>query len=255
MAMGSLSKKAQSELEKYRTQIDAIDEQLIALLNERIEIVQNVGSLKRKDKTLQCFIRSGREAQMLRDIYHEFEHTAFHPIAAATIWRQIISASTQHERPMSLFVASHGYSELRYYAHCYFGEIMPTTRFSTMSEGLKMLKEDPASILILPEPKRAPELWDSLAKNAPDTLHIFAQLPFIRPSKTLPTIYAAANLTPEASKQDSSLFAVKDKTGWHYHAINGYHTEWPKDAVASEHKIEHIRWLGTYAITMDIEAK
>ncbi len=249
---GSLSEKAQDKLNGYRARIDTLDEELIALLKQRIEIVNEVGKLKRGDKSLQCFIRSGREADMLRDIFTRFEKSNFHPIAACAIWRQIISASTQHEQPMSIFVASHGYSELSYYAHCYFGEMIPTHRFSTISEGLEMLREQPASLMILPEPSLAPELWEDFAVQAPEELRIFAQIPFLRKNASQPTIYAAANLTPEASKLDSSLFAIKDENGWQYHIIAGYHTAWPKDAIATTGIIEQTRWLGTYGIPLEI---
>ena len=129
---------------------------------------------------------------------------------------------------------------------------MPMKRFSTLTEALEMLHEQPASLMILPEPSLATGLWDEFTQKAPEELHIFAQIPFLRKNTNQPAIFAAANLMPEPSRIDSSLFAIKTDNGWQYHTIAGYHKAWPKDAVATDTTIEHTRGLGTYGTPLEI---
>lgn len=251
-ATGTLSPKAQQELQGYRDEIDALDRQLIALLNQRIEVVSNVGRLKRQDASLQCFIRSGREADMLRNIYQIFEDSPFSPQAACSIWRQIISASTQYEEPMQLLLASHGYDELTRYATSYFGDFMPIRRVATFADVAEQLQQWPSSLFILPEPKYAPELWEDFAAKAPQELHLFAQIPFVRHARD-PIIYVAAQLMPEPGSQDSSLFAVQNETGWHFHAMAGFQQNMPEDILASFGEVKKVRWLGAYGVPIEVE--
>lgn len=253
--MGSLSKNAQQALNGYRAEIDAIDRQMIALLKERINIVSKVGELKSGDGNLQCYIRSGREADMLRQIYAEFAESNFHPLAACAIWRQIISASTQHEQPMKLLLSETGGASLKHQAQAYFGEVLEVVSFTTLSEATDLLDTSPASLLILPEPKKAPELWAAFAESKPEKLHLFAQIPFIRKDESPPPAYVAANLLPEASTEDISLFAIRKQDGWHYQTLEGYITKWPEERVALPEETDHIIWLGTYGVPLEMKRK
>ncbi len=246
-----LPENDEEQLAHYRAQIDETDKKLIELLKQRIEIISKVGELKRKTGLLSCFIRSGREADMLRDIFTEFEGTDFSPLAACTIWRQIISASTQHECAMSLVIHESEYENLNHHATYYFGETLPKKQFSTIKELAEILKEEPAALVILPEPNHAKELWTEFATSKPETLCVFAAIPYVRTYNDQPAIYVAANLVPEPSRQDSSLFAIEDDSGWHFHTIAGYHKQWPKDAIASDGEVKQNRWLGTFATPIE----
>ena len=226
MTTGTLSETAQNQLNHYRAEIDAVDQQMIALLKQRIKIVSEVGKLKRCDNTLQCFIRSGREADMLRDIYAKFEGSDFHPEAAIAIWRQIISASTQHESQMRLITSE----AKRDTAKTYFGEFMPISYVDDAGDALNILAENPSDIVILPPWEEDSYFWQIFAKKAPSTLKIFAQLPFAGKTRKA---FAAANLTPEPSRDDISLFMDDSGTVLE---IEGYHTEY-----------KTMKWLGIVA--------
>ena len=51
------------ELQELRNRIDDLDDQLLAILNERMELVQKVGELKRSSKSI--IYRPEREKQIL----------------------------------------------------------------------------------------------------------------------------------------------------------------------------------------------
>jgi chorismate mutase len=55
----------QKTLNLFRQDIDQIDHQIIALLEERMEIISQVGELKKSNKE-KFFIRSSREADMIK---------------------------------------------------------------------------------------------------------------------------------------------------------------------------------------------
>ena len=98
MSKTTLTPDNEAVLQQKRLEIDRIDAQLVALLKQRIGIVQQVGELKKRNLDTNCYIRPAREAEIIRRIYGEFSDTAFNPAAAALIWRFIIAASTDLEQ-------------------------------------------------------------------------------------------------------------------------------------------------------------
>lgn len=246
-----------NRLQTYRNQIDALDNQLISLFKERIQIVSQVGEMKRKETDLRCLIRSGREAEMVRRIYHEFKDSNFLPEAAAAIWRLIISASTHHETPLRLALPE----ALSSTASDYFGSFIPQTH-CTAEEAVMQAAQQPSTIALIPT--------DTVI-DFPDHLKIFALLPFIPTKTNLPQAYAVAQLWPEETDEDVSLFSVKlrhcepecsegeaiqsllaslncfvayaprnDGDSWLI-GLHGFHTQLPLDSCTT-------RWLGSYAV-------
>jgi len=227
MATDSLHKTTQEKLAVLRRQIDAVDEQLIDLLKERIEIVNQVAELKRADGSLQCFIRSGREADILRDIYQQFDGSKFHPEAACAMWRLIISASTQHESAMRLLTPQ----KLEAAAKSYFGDFMPVAHTETVDDALAVLAKEPNALMVLPHWQADASFWREFAAKRPQSLRVFAAIPFVGKE---PQAFIAANLMPEPSRDDISLFMDEDGK---ISSRDGYHTESPLAKY----------WLGTYA--------
>ncbi|MDY0745494.1 prephenate dehydratase [Paucibacter sp. R3-3] len=92
---------ATPELLSLRQQIDALDKQLLTLLNERAHVAEQVGELKRRDGT--PFFRPDRVAQVIAKIKNanpgplKSEHVA-------AIWREIMSACLALESPQRVAV-------------------------------------------------------------------------------------------------------------------------------------------------------
>jgi chorismate mutase len=219
--MNDLSPSIAAKLAGYRQQIDAIDDQLIALLKQRIGIVAQVGKMKREETPLRNFIRSGREAVMVKRIYEEFRGSDFHPAAAAAMWRQVISASIYHEAPLTLAVTPM-HSAL---AAEYFGGFMPQQHCPDAATALHHAATAAQTVAII-----APQEAALLAQPEYQCLKIFALLPFLPSAAPQPQGYAVAQLTPEATGEDVSLFFSND----HIIAKDGYHPQEPF-------------WLGSYA--------
>jgi len=90
-----------SDLEKLRKKIDAIDEQLVELMNERAKVVIEVGDIKKQDKNAPPIYAPDREQAVLEKIK---EHNKG-PLPNRTlmaIYREMMSGSFFLERPLRI---------------------------------------------------------------------------------------------------------------------------------------------------------
>ncbi|MCI5049032.1 MAG: chorismate mutase [Rickettsiales bacterium] len=212
-----MSKSAQ--LTEFRKQIDAIDDEIIALMKQRIEIVAQVGAAKKAAGEKGLFLRSGREGKMIRRIFNAFKSSNFDATAATSMWRQMIAASIHHESPMQLSVVHHEkIQNLLWLAREHFGSFVPVTTNTTVNGVLGDLASDKINIGILPSPAETfladedTNWWLVLASQGNTNLKIFAHLPVVAhpefPKRACHGL-AIANVTPEESGNDESYFACK----------------------------------------------
>jgi chorismate mutase/prephenate dehydratase len=88
-----------TELEKLRKKIDGIDDEILALLNRRSEVVLEVGHIKRSQKTR--FYKPDRERQILERLTAS-NSGPFPNDALSAIYREILSASLSLEEPLKV---------------------------------------------------------------------------------------------------------------------------------------------------------
>ena len=88
-------------LADLRVQIDAIDQQLLSLLNQRARVAEHVGEVKKRDGT--PFFRPDRVAQVIEKIQSSNAGPLKGPHVAA-IWREIMSACLALEAPQRVAV-------------------------------------------------------------------------------------------------------------------------------------------------------
>lgn len=79
----------EEQLKPLRDRIDAVDEQLIALLSARAQLAQEVGELKKRFGA--PVFRPEREAEVLRNIEHK-NPGPLKPEGLRNIWREVMSA-------------------------------------------------------------------------------------------------------------------------------------------------------------------
>lgn len=194
-------------LAQCRARIDALDEQIIALLKERIGIVKEVAALKAEHWPGRCHIRSGREGKMHRRIAQAFAGNDFSPAAALAIWRQIIGASTHVESPLSVASLA-SLPHHAWLARGYFGIQAIQHRFADIEDAIAAMAVGTCNLLLLPPPSGAAHhLWEAVTEQAPEW-KIFAHVP--ANSGALPpgqeAALALAPITPEPSDDDRSYF-------------------------------------------------
>ncbi|MDO5102029.1 MAG: prephenate dehydratase [Lautropia sp.] len=89
---------SQDGIAAVRQQIDALDQQLLALVNERAKLAQRIGALK-KDANDAPVYRPEREAMVIRKL--QAANRGPLPAAAiSSIWRELMSACRGLERPL-----------------------------------------------------------------------------------------------------------------------------------------------------------
>lgn len=117
-----MDKDLQAKLFPLRQRIDAIDEQILALLNERAQVAINVGEVKHAFGEVDTVLKPEREAQIIRRLQQLNNRKPFPEASVHAVWAEIISACRGLER--GLVVAYLGpdgsFSEqaaLAYYGH------------------------------------------------------------------------------------------------------------------------------------------
>lgn len=86
-----------SKIDELRIQIDALDQQLLALLNDRAHVAEQIGEVKKSEGT--PFFRPDRTAQVIKKVQNlnagplKDEHVA-------AVWREIMSACLALESPV-----------------------------------------------------------------------------------------------------------------------------------------------------------
>ncbi len=232
------------QLEQYRAEIDAIDADILHNLAKRFEVVAQVGALKAKHDLRGSYIRPAREALMLRKLLDDAKQIGVPQSLVAGLWRLIIGASTGHESPLNVVHLSddvHG----AFAAAQYFSDMVP--QYATnMANFWNCESANQHSIFILPYQLDNP-LWQLM----PAYLKIFACLPFVggdniksgagaKPTylaNAKPTYLAIANIHPEPTGDDISLFHDGDKLI----EVNGFMQQY-QDNIAKDYI-----FVGAYA--------
>jgi len=90
-----------SKLETVRERIDAVDEQIQRLIDERARLAQLVGISKRKDGQTVDFYRPEREAQVLRRV-RERNRGPLRDEEVVRLFREIMSACLAQQEPLKV---------------------------------------------------------------------------------------------------------------------------------------------------------
>lgn len=219
------------KLAEFRTKIDAIDDELIRLLNQREKIVEQVGELKSKEIKSGSFIRPAREANMLRRIVSKNESN-FPKAALAAIWRNIISGSLNIEQKLkiSVFTPENNRDNL-WLSREYFGSFSSYNQHSVTGRVISDLTSGAANVAVLPNPVENQDKWwqqlDATQREHQKSANkrnfkIFAILPFIRLaekggssalSSSMPQGLAVAEIEPENTGDDTSLICLNLDSG------------------------------------------
>lgn len=204
-------------IQDCREQIDALDDEIIALLKRRISIVEKVGALKKAEGQKGLFIRSGREGFMIARIFGAFKDSTFSSVAAATMWRQIIGASVHVESKLQISVMHTAeLPGLLWLAREYFGAFIPMTQATAANRVISDCVKEKANVGVLPYPgdSRIEDdsalWWQQLMAQGNTSLKIFAYMPtVITPEfpRNMPHALAIGDLEPEESGNDESYFA------------------------------------------------
>src|SRR5580704_7275914 len=118
------------DLSALRERIDAVDEQLHALLNERALLAQQAGISKHQDGHTVDFYRPEREAEVLRRALQR-NHGPLRDEEIARLFREIMSACLAQEEPLKVaFLGPEGtftqQAVLKHFGHSVRAPALPT---------------------------------------------------------------------------------------------------------------------------------
>lgn len=201
--------KPSEDLTSFRASIDAIDDEIIALLKQRLEIVKQVGKHKSQNSVSASFIRAGREATMLRDLTKKM-HGIFPPAAVATIWRMIISTSLNAEQNMTIAAYANDTDATCYWqAREYYGTFLDISCTDSADDIIHDVAENKVSVGILPLIDHSATPWWIRPQEEKNDLFVFARIPFVEEKSAMAKpVLAIANVNPEPTDEDISLCAV-----------------------------------------------
>ncbi len=197
------------DISKLRASIDAVDDKIIALLNERCGYVKQVGMTKKaRQQAGKSFIRSGREADMLRRMFTVFSKEEFPAQAAAHLWRIIIAASLSLETSLNVSAfTSDAKQDVYWLAREYFGNFIPISKQSSTRRVVADVIDEKAEVGALPMPDHSTE--GSWWLKLPEDVNIFACVPFIISGDTPPSVLLIARTEAEPTGDDITLISIE----------------------------------------------
>jgi chorismate mutase len=200
-----------------RQEIDKIDSQILNLFGQRMRIITEVGKLK-KDNKEKFFIRSAREADMIKGLINNPENP-FPQSAIISIWRKIITVANMNEQPLHIAIHNpKNISDYEYLVREYYSDIVPISMFDSATNLVAAIEKGEAQIGVFALPFDNSEnsnenWWISLANNRVG-LKVFAKIPLIEKitnekNRDQIQLVAAAIKAPEKSSSDNSLLYIE----------------------------------------------
>lgn len=223
----------EKQLGTQREEIDAIDIKLLDLLAKRAEHVKEVGRIKEANKIEGSFIRSGREAKMMRKIIAK--GAGVMPKGAIfSIWRSIIGASLTMEGGLTIAMPRSKSFKMHNLISEYFGTFVDYVICDSIPACLDQIDGHTVAVM------NANDNWWTL--NLKD-IKVFAKLH--------DEMFALAKIKPEECGEDKTLIVSKNEipelphistvNGCYMYELEGYFTD------ESQLEYKEIRILGSYA--------
>ena len=187
-----------SKLSELRKKIDAVDSEMLSLLAKRAGFVAKVGELKHLSGEKGNFIRSGREATMIKKLVGKGAE-GYSDDAIFCLWRSIISASLALENGLKIALPYNVGFEHSVNITKYFGSFSKFILCKNPDEVLEKIDSNTVGILPL-----TGTWWAKLSGSAYPNVKVFAKLG--------EGLYAAAKVTPEETGEDKTLVVSRGGT-------------------------------------------
>lgn len=144
-----MDKQLQEKLQPLRIKIDAIDEQILALLNQRAQVALDVGEAKLQVDINDAILKPEREAAIIRRL-EQLNQGPLPAAAVQAVWREIISACRGLERvPAVAYLGPKGsFSEQAALEH--FGHSMQKVLCHSFDEVFRAVEAGQAQLGMVP---------------------------------------------------------------------------------------------------------
>ncbi len=141
----------EKELLKLRDKIDAIDQQMHQLLNQRADCAQQVAQVKEKYQgvTDAVFYRPEREAQVLRKVM-ERNKGPLEDKAVARLFREVMSVCLAHEKPLQVAYLGPAGAFAQLASHKHFGSSAVTHAVNSLDQVFKEVDSSAVNYGVVP---------------------------------------------------------------------------------------------------------
>lgn len=188
------------DLSELRRDIDAIDDQIHALLKQRTKIVEEVRAFKENDRVK---IRPGREAEIIYRLFAQ-HGGKFPKRELFRIWRELIVATLSMEGPFSagVFADEEG-ADFWDLARDQYGSFTQMARFPSTRRIIEAVQKQEVTVGILPLPGRndVDAWWRRMAFEGEDVPRVIARLPFVGGANARPEGQEALVISPVPQEQ------------------------------------------------------
>jgi len=198
-------------LDKLRTAIDRVDDEMHELLMQRARIVEQIAGAK---KGTGLPVRMDREMAIVRRLVERHEG-AFPLLGMVRIWREIIAGSTAIQAEITIAVASeveNGETALRDLARDYYGSVARLLPGGTPLATVRMVMDGRASLGVVPWPVggEAPPWWSGLMTRDEQALRVIAGLPIVSTGREAkPEAVVVARRLHSATGDEHSLIGLE----------------------------------------------
>ena len=193
-------------LAALRGEIDALDDQMHALLMRRAEVVARLAASGIK-RGAASPLRPGREAMILRRLLARHAG-GLPPAAVVRLWREIFASSSAMQGGFTVAVQAERAEQMRL-AQEHFGTGTPLRGHPTAARALAAVAAGEAQVAVLPLPEEgepAERLWWA-GLEAP-RLQVIARLPFFAAGEPLAEALAITAGSADPSGADRTLLRL-----------------------------------------------
>jgi len=219
-------------LNQCRSEINAIDEQILNLLAKRMKIVEKVREIKQNNKE-KFFVKSGREADMIKNLVSKSD-SILPKSAIVGIWRKIITSSNMLEQSLCIVIHNpNKLAEYNYLVREYYSDFVPIINHDSVTNVVSEIEKNTAQIAVFAIPNHVSEnnneekgenWWINLANNNAG-LKVFARIPFVqhadddKQSERTEDLVVLAIKEAEKSQSDNTLFCIEVSNDVHLSQI------------------------------------
>ncbi|MDD2676258.1 MAG: chorismate mutase [Methylacidiphilaceae bacterium] len=133
------------EIDRLRRRLDEMDRQILALLNQRMEVAKRIGERKRRES--QLIFDPNREEAVIQDLVKQ-DAGALSPVGIRAIFQEIFSLSRAQQGVLRIGCCGGAAGLL--VAHLRFGSSDGYRMIRSAEEGRRLLVEESIDILVLP---------------------------------------------------------------------------------------------------------
>ena len=206
-------------LAELRTEIDAIDDQILTLVQQRAGLADRMAGLK---PGVAAPVRPAREVSLLRRLIAKAG--AVDADAVVDVWRGLIAANIRRQRPIDVLVAGAGPETLRLFdlARRHFGASARISRADDARTALARVLENPATLAVTPYPgtSGAGAWWPIFNETRFRPLAVISALPLMAEAGQEPeAAIVAQGVTAEAAGGDVTFAVAFDP---HHRAVRAF---------------------------------